>query len=284
MTRNGEFVSYNGSLLARDALKIPLDDRGFRYGDGIFETIRVIEGIPWHLDRHLRRVARGCEAIYLSIQDRMIEEAIREVLEANHVQNGLVRVSVSRSGGERGYTPRCRDAVVFVESLPVSPLRMMPPLRVVVSSYHRFSPSMVPTSVKVAQGLNATLAGIEAVEHGYDDALLLTSAGVVAELTSSCIFWRRGDRLFTPSSAAGAVDGIVRQLVSEDGHLCVEDGEFPLSHLLESEEAFSTNVTRIVQPIGSISPSLGGPAVTFQGTPSPALEQLYSRIIGGGAT
>lgn len=245
-------VLFNRGLFQADTPLFPASSRAARYGDGVFETVRVTRGslVWWEL--HKARLMAGAEALRLEVDIDLLEGDIGQLLRLNGVSQGGVRISVSRRGGERGYSPKSRLADTVVETFDMEPYHWREPLTVCLSSYRRPSGPVFPPGAKVAQGLTSTLAGVEAQESGFEDAILLSDKGCVSETTSGNIFWRKGERLYTPALECGIVNGVVRQQVMQQRADSVEVGSYPLDHLLSAEEVFKTNVVIGLRGIGSI--------------------------------
>jgi branched-chain amino acid aminotransferase len=256
-SKRGEKVIVNGSVSVSDHPQIFSTSRGFRYGDGVFETIRVFNGTPFQLNYHKVRLLEGAKALKLKVEIDVVEGAIFEIIKLNAVSCGFVRVAVSRAGGERGYRPNSRLVDIIVESEEARPYEHLAPISMMISSYRRPPSSVLPHGVKLAQGVTNTLAGIEAIEAGFNDAILLTTDDFVGEATSSNIFWRVKDQFYTPSLECGIIDGVMRRtlielILQKSGSKRVIENKFRLESLLQAEEAFLTNVIIGVQPIAKI--------------------------------
>lgn len=246
---------YNGRPFPADAPILRASSRGFRYGDGIFETVRIHNGRLFQWPLHRARLFRGAGALSLQLDITEIESGITDLLALNSVSTGLIRIAVARSGGERGYKPLSRSSEVIIETGDAPPFEWRPPVSVRISSYKRPTSEMLPAGIKVAQGLTSSLAGIEAIDTGFSDAILLTDDNSVSEATSSNLFWRTGDRIYTPSLECGIIAGVLRQFLCESSLITVIEGRFELGHLLGADEVFLTNVISGIQPIHEIAHS-----------------------------
>ena len=247
-----KIVLFNRSPFSADGPVLPASSRAARYGDALFETVRIVRGGPIWWELHRARLLAGADALRLEVDLDALEADIRIILHRNWVVTGLVRIAVSRAGGERGYKPRSRMSDTLLETIESDEIEWKEPLKVRISSYKRPAASALPPGCKLAQGLTSTLAGIEAQESGFEDAILLSEGGFVSEATSANLFWRRDSKLYTPSRECGIVDGIVRQRIIEQRSVEVEQGTYLLEHLLSAEEVFMTNVVIGVRSIGEI--------------------------------
>ena len=249
------FTCLNGSFVLAHRAAVAVADRGFRYGDGAFETIRVEKATPMHWDAHLYRLGEGLRAIHIDLELSTLEPYARKLLQKNEATEGFLRIAVSRGAGSRGYAP-------YPPGMP--PLWVMEwqpglstpsgPARLHVSRLHRIPPSCLPTAAKLAQGLNSTLAAMEAQQHGADEALQLATDGAIAEASSANIFWLSGGTLFTPSLDTGCLAGITRETVLRIAPLPTRIVHEGLGALERAEAVFLTNSRVGVWPVASLAP------------------------------
>ena len=223
-----------------DPSVIPIDDRGFLLGDGLFETVLFKAGKPVLWEAHMARLTRGCFAVDLPAPDaaRLAAEARRAVADRRLGNaRAAVRLTWTAGSGGRGLgrpetlTPR------LVASAASSP-RPDTPATVIVSTIRRNarSPS---AQLKSLNYLDNVLARREAERAGADEALLLNTAGHVACASAANLFWITGGRLHTPSLGCGVLDGIMRAQVIASAP--VEEVRANLDTLLQAEAAFLTN-------------------------------------------
>jgi branched-subunit amino acid aminotransferase/4-amino-4-deoxychorismate lyase len=250
-----KYVFLNGRQVPEADALISVQDRGFRYGDGVFETIPVHDGIPYLWEYHRERLAGGLEALRIACDLQDMREHTLLLLKANGVTEGLLRIQISRGSGSRGYLP----------SLPASPPtivietseRPAPPPDAVtlwLSAVERIPPRALPTRHKLAQGLGSILARMEARDHGYFDALQLGEGGSVAEAGSANIFWRKDGTLFTPSLASGALAGVTRRRIIELSPYPVREGIWAMAHLKGADDVILTNAALGVIAVKKLQP------------------------------
>jgi branched-chain amino acid aminotransferase/4-amino-4-deoxychorismate lyase len=219
---------------------IPIDDRGFLLGDGLFETVLFKAGQPVLWEAHMARLARGCQAIGLPSPDaeRLRSEARRAVAERRLGDaRAAVRLTWTAGSGGRGLgrpeplTPR------LVASAAAS-ARPDTSATVVVSSIRRNARS--PSARLKSLGyLDNVLARREAEAAGADEALLLNTAGHAACASAANLFWITEGRLYTPSLSCGVLDGVMRAEVIAAAP--VEEVRANLDSVLKAEAAFLTN-------------------------------------------
>jgi branched-chain amino acid aminotransferase len=191
-------VYLNGRFLPEQSAAISIHDRGFLYGDGLFEAIRVYDGKPFLWEDHIERFRLGCEILRISspLSPNELLVFSKEVLRRNQVANGLLRITLSRGPGSRGYSPKGADyptLLIAVFPPPELPLTY----RVIISATQL--PYSDPLAIfKVINKVRQVLARAEADDAGANEALLLDSRGFVVEGTTTNLFWVKEETVFTP--------------------------------------------------------------------------------------
>lgn len=271
-------VHINGRVSAPEDAKISVFDRGFLYGDSVYETIGTVYGRLFAARDHLDRLERSASRIGLRVPPRAeIERAIAETVAAAGNPESRVRVILTRGAGKLDLDPAAADDTQLI--VIVFPLG--PPTRemyekgveVAIVSVARNNPRAIDPAVKSGNYLNNILALGEARRRsGAYEAILCDADGSVAEGASSNIFAVVDGRVLTPPTEVGILDGITRAKVIG---LCqahdVPSAERRLSpfDLRNAEEAFITSATRGVLPVTRID----GRAVGT-GVPGPITRRL----------
>jgi aminodeoxychorismate lyase len=245
-------VFLNGQIVDEKQALVPLSDRGLLYGDGLFETIRVRDGNPRWWNRHLARLSDGAAflRIRLPFSGEELRAGVLELIKENAMPEAVLRVTLTRGVGPRGYSPKDATAPMLAMSLhPFAP----PPesMRLATSSFRVVAgDGLAP--FKTANKLCAVLARMDAERLGADEALLLNTDGAVAEAAANNVFWLEAGTICTPPLAAGALAGVARSCVLE---LCREQkwqAEERLAKpdvLLKAEGVFLTNSVAGVVPV-----------------------------------
>lgn len=198
---------------------VSIRDRGFLYGDGLFETMRVYAGRPFRWEQHLERLNRGADFLRIRVPFGVSEQRqfAGELFERNRLPDCVLRITLSRGLGQRGYSSRDANAPTFAMTLspaPPSDPGMPSRQRLVRSSV--CLPAENPLSAfKTTNKLPQIVARAEADAAGADEALLLNHRGEIVEGTASNLFWVEDDSVFTPGLASGALPGITRGVVFE---------------------------------------------------------------------
>jgi branched-chain amino acid aminotransferase len=212
-------IFLNGKLLPANEALVPVNDRGFTYGDGLFETMRVVQGRPFRLAQHLERMTRGAEflKIPLPFTPKEIQKFTAQLIEANALPEAALRVTLTRGAGERGYSPADAGAPTMVMSLhPLPPMPAAGHLQwSMITSSYQIPASGAISSFKTTSKILNVCARIEAAERGADEALLLNANGEVAETAGGNIFWVYKNTVCTVPTGRGVLPGITRAVVLE---------------------------------------------------------------------
>lgn len=244
-------------MVARDRALVSIDERGFRFGDGVFETIRIHDSIPFQWELHRRRMDGGLRRLRINPPREDLYDLSLALIHKNKVSSGILRISVSRGIGSRGYLPTMSSdspPTVVIETMP-APKPVDQPVKLYVSDSIRPDPRMMPIQAKLMQGVNSTLARMEANDHDCDDAILLNLSGYVCETSSANIFWIKEDTLYTPGMDSGILPGTVRDAVIRLSPYTVREGNFTLHDLYDATEVFITNTGLLCASVGAIEPA-----------------------------
>jgi len=245
--------------------RVSVLDHGFLYGDGIYETMRVYEGVVFMIEEHIRRLEHSAFHIGLNLPKSPdeIKVSIYETLEANGLKDAYLRLTVSRGAGPIGLDPSlCPNPTYFIlaEDLKPYPRRFYDEgISAVITKTRRNLKEAINPRIKSLNFLNNILAKIEAIKARADEALMLNHMGHLAEGTVSNIFFvkrENGHRsLCTPSLDCGILEGITRNIVIElarRNDMKLIEGEFTPEDLLSAEEVFLTSTIMEVMPVGKV--------------------------------
>lgn len=259
--------SINGKIVSEDEAKVSVLDRGFLYGDGIFEGIKMYNGYIFKLKEHMDRLYESARLIGLEI-DISEEEFTADILKTAAVaeeSSAYVRVTVSRCGNLGLHT--LLDTITITRSIVVIPLNYQTTeaydkgLHLINVSRTRIPEVSLPMKAKTLGYLNNILAVNEAKKNGADDALLYNIEGYVAESTGSNIFYIKGNDLVTPAVNAGILIGVTRncviELAKKNGFNVVEK-LFKENELIEADEVFLTGTAMELMPVYKINNNLIG--------------------------
>jgi branched-chain amino acid aminotransferase len=271
-----------GRLVPKDEAKVSVYDHGLLYGDGVFEGLRSYGGKVFRLREHVDRLWNSAKAIWLSIPmtPEAMCDAINETVRANSIQDGYVRVVVTRGAGTLGLDPnKCSDpqVIIIADKIALYPPELYEKgLEIVTVSVMRTHPAALNPRIKSLNYLNNILAKIEGLQAGCIEALMLNHKGEVAECTGDNIFTVRGGVLQTPPNDAGILEGVTRQAVIElAGAADIEVREIPLTKhdIYIADECFLTGTAAEVVPVVKVDSRTIG-----SGQPGPITRDLKQRF------
>ena len=207
-------IYLDGQFYDKENAKISVFDHGLLYGDGVFEGIRFYHGRVFRLEEHIARLFDSAKAICLKIpQDKAaVTAAVLETIRQNALQDGYVRLVVTRGPGDLGLNPAlCPKATVFIiaSKITLYPDEMYRNgLTVATCATRRIPHGALSPMVKSLNYLNNVLAKIEAQQSGAGEGLMLNEQGYVAECTGDNVFIVKNGAIFTPPISSGALAGI----------------------------------------------------------------------------
>lgn len=276
-----QVVMINGQLVPPKEASVSVFDRGFLYGDSVFETLRTYNGVPFRMDLHMERLAWSAERVLIPLPVTLeslaleIEAAVR----AADNPDSYVRVVVTRGTA---------DTLGLDPALSIHPTRVVlvgplhPPhqeayqngVSVITYRTARVSDQTVASGAKVGNYLVAVLAMHEAKQKGAVEALILDGVGRVLEGATSNVFAVRSGTLATPPLDLGILPGITRRVVMELAvqlGLVVHEQPIGLAELLDAEEVFISSSIREVLPVVAVDERK-----IAQGTPGQITQRLMA--------
>ena len=254
-------VYINGKFYSEKNSKISVFDHGLLYGDGVFEGIRAYHGRVFKLKEHIDRLFYSAKAILLNIpmSKQQLMDATVETCRKNNLNDGYVRLVVTRGAGTLGLNPnRCSNpqVIIIADTIQLYPASLYKKgMEIVTVATTRNHHNAVNPAIKSLNYLNNILAKIEANTAGYEEAIMLNSEGYVAECTGDNLFIIKDNQMFTPSLSAGALHGITRQTsIDLVGELGVPTSEPNLTRydLYNADECFLTGTGAEIVPVVKI--------------------------------
>ncbi len=245
-------VYVNGKIVDHDKAFISVFDRGFLYGDALFETMRGYAGGIFRLNGHLRRLYSSMKSLKIRqpLADKEAGKVIYELLKINGLSGGgaRVRMTVSRGLSEDGGIDISKsgpsNAVITAGAYtPIADKHYENGVMLNIAGARRNSQSIL-CNFKVVNCLESILAKKDALPLGFFDTVFLNESGYVCEASASNIFMITGNTLATPSLGCGILPGITRKVVLELSPYAgvgVKEGEFSESELKNADEVFITN-------------------------------------------
>lgn len=235
---------FNNKIIDLDELKISPFDRGFMYGDGVFESLRTYNGKPFLLDEHLNRLEKDAKTIGIKIPltKEKLEAAILKLIKVNEYKESYIKIIVTRGiAAQHGLSIKNiikPNLIILVTELKDLPKKDW---IIKISSVIKYKTPI--SHIKSLNYLENILAKKEAEEAGADEAILLSPEGYVAEGTISNIFITKKGALYTPPLSLGILPGITRNLIIQTAKkqgIKVKERFFTVNDLKKADEVFLT--------------------------------------------
>lgn len=275
-------VYINGSLVPGAEARVSVFDHGFLYGYALFETMRAYNGKIFLADRHLERLGHAAEVVGLDIAGIDLLRACRETLEANHLKEARIRLTVTNGASDVLpwiNSPLEKNVVVAAQPYhPISSEKYEQGYRVKIASLKRCAQSLI-SSLKSTNYLINVMARMEAVREGLDEALLLNEGGIIVEGSVSNVFFVSGSELLTAPLESGVLPGVTRGLVTElagelDINVVQKGMRFP--EIPCCSEAFITASTIEIVPVVEIVDQSGEKLTVGNGRPGATTRKLMA--------
>lgn len=243
------YINFNGFLYEENEKLFTIKNRGWRYGDGLFETIRVIDGKPCHLEDHFLRLKKGMEILKMQpnkVSYDDLKNQILKLLEKNRIKKGgRVRLTVYRSG-DGLYTPENEGKSYVIEANSLDSNQfVLNEKGLTIDIYNEIRRERnILSQIKTTNNIPHVLSAIYKKEKGFDDCIILNEQGRIVEAISSNIFLYKNNNLYTPSLDEGCMDGVMRKQIiklAEELNINVSQGIINGSMLLQADELFLTN-------------------------------------------
>lgn len=284
----------DGKLVDWEDATVHVLTHALHYGTGVFEGIRAYEtpkgpGV-FRLTDHMKRLFRSAQVYMMDIPYSLEEmvQAAKDTVRASGLKACYVRPIVYRGYGEMGLNPLNAPINVTVGVWPWGTYLgddcLENGARLIISSWRRPDPNVLPTGAKATgQYINSGLAKVEAIKGGYDDALMLSPEGTMAEGSGENLFIIRDTTLITPPESAGILMGVTRSSVITIAHDLgyeVLERKFVRSDIYTADEAFLTGTAAEVTPIREVDDRPIGSGT--RGPVTKEIQQTYFSAVKGG--
>lgn len=279
-------VYINGSLVPKEEATVSVYDHGLLYGDGVFEGIRIYAGKVFLLNDHIDRLYESANAIRLDIDGdagmsrAAMADAVNETVAANGIEDGYVRLVVTRGAGYLGLDPRRTSSpqvIIIADTIELYPQDIYDNgMHLVTATTIRNHPGALSPRIKSLNYLNNILAKIEGTDAGSPEALMLNHKGEVAECTGDNIFVVRNGAIKTPSTDSGILEGITRNTViklAREADYTLTECALVRHDIYVAEECFLTGSAAEIVPVVSLDGRVIG-----NGKPGPVTKDLWERF------
>ena len=255
-------VNVDGVVSPMAEATVPVLDRGFLYGDSVYEVFRTEDGVPLFLDDHFDRLENSARLIQMRISQtrgKLVEEICRTVAAANAQKNDrlAVRFQITRGEGPLDLAPPTNLAtryVLIVKEVPAWRAELYAKgIRMAITAVRRNPVNALDPNIKGGNYLNNILALSEARAAGADDAVMLTREGYVAEASNSNVWFLINDELRTPSrgNLRGLTKMHVHKALNCEG-IATQETDIHVDEVAHATECFVTSATRDVMPCASL--------------------------------
>jgi branched-chain amino acid aminotransferase len=254
---NPLFINFNGEILPADTKLITPGNRAFKYGDGLFESMRMIKGQLKFADLHADRLQRGMRSLkiedYSQIDAWFLKEKANDLSRLNKSKNGRLRLTVYRDAGGL-YTPSQNKMGYCFEFQPMDENRYLLNTKgLLVDVFTELcKPCNYLSNIKTCNSLVYVMAGLYKTQNNLDDVFLLNQDGFLCEASSSNVFVWYKNKLYTPALSEGCVEGVMRQVVinmAKKMNIAVAEVRLNPEILYEADEVFLTNASRGIQSV-----------------------------------
>lgn len=254
-------INVNGDIVSPEDAKVSIFDRGFLYGDSIYEVTHTYNKIPFLLEEHLKRLEISAAGVFMPLEfDRQfLRNEVNRTCQALDLPRQYIRIIITRGEGEIGLDPalsKKQNFFIITKELPEYPKSWYEKgLSVIVAKVVRNPKKSIDPNIKSGNYLNNVMAMRQAKEAGADDAVMLNHKGQVTECTTSNIWVVQGDKILTPPIQAGLLGGITRKTLLQIGQkagLHIQESNLTADSLQQADECFLTSSTKEIVPITKI--------------------------------
>jgi D-alanine transaminase len=279
--KNMDFALLNGSIIKRSDAKVDIEDRGYQFGDGVYEVIRIYNGKMFTIDEHLKRFLKSAESIGISIPFRSLQlkEMLEELLIKNNLETGNIYMQVTRGSAPRNHVFPTGDVVPTLVAYTIKGVRPLDSLKSGVKAIITEDIRWLRCDIKSLNLLGNLLAKQKASEQGCFEAIQYRGDDVT-EGSSSNIFIVKNGTVITHESNHLILKGITKDVILDlcvKNNIPVQERTFSLTELEEAEEVFLSSTTAEVMPVVEINGKkvhLGIPGPTTQ-----KLQELFEKEI-----
>ena len=251
------YINFNDEIVPADTKLLPVANRSFRYGDGLFESMRLMKGQLKFADLHADRLLRGMKALKIDGYSQMdawfLKDRVEDLARRNKIRHGRLRLTVYRDA-EGLYTPSQNKMGWCLELQPLEEPRYLLNSKGLIMDIFTELPKATNylSNIKTCNSLIYVMAALYKEQNRLDDVFLLNQNGFLCEASSSNIFIWYQNHLYTPALSEGCVEGVMRQVIiniAKENEIPVTEAQISPEILYEADEVFLTNATRGIQTV-----------------------------------
>ncbi|MFH1776461.1 MAG: aminodeoxychorismate lyase [Candidatus Omnitrophota bacterium] len=257
----GYIFFLNGRFVPEEQAKVSVLERGFLYGDGVFETMRSYQGKIFRIDEHLSRLKDALDKLMITPSDDIsqLKKNTFEVLHRNKLSEAYMRINITRGlfmqPQEKTSKHIATMLILIRKFIPYPDKCYRQGIRAIIATTRQNENSPL-ANIKSLNYLNNLMAKTEALRRGAQEAIMLNSKGLVCEGAISNIFIVKGKDLYTPAITTGCLNGITRNTVIEIARrkqILVKETDISIEQLSGADEIFITNSLMEVMPVVEIN-------------------------------
>src|ERR1700761_3203275 len=249
------YIDFNGEIIEADSKLLAVSNRGFKYGDGLFESMRMLNGHLKFADLHADRLQRGMKALKIDGYSQMdawfLKDKTEQLAIRHKAKHGRFRLTVYRDA-EGFYAPSQNNAGYCLEFIPNDdPKYLLNEKGLIVDIFTDIpKPLNYLSNIKTCNALTYVMAGLYKTQNNLDEVFLVNQNGFLCEAGSSNIFVWYQNHLYTPAISEGCVEGVMRQVVINIAlkkNIPITEAQINPEILYEADEVFVTNASRGIQ-------------------------------------
>ncbi len=246
------YVLINQKLVDESQALISVKERACRFGDGIFETFKIVSGIIYDYESHFARIKRGLKALEISAKINNLQTDSYQLIKKNQIKDGILRISISRGIGSMGYLPKDNILPLIIIETISEARYPSGEITLGISKIKAPKRPRILQNCKTMQGLNYVLAKINAKKSGHFDDVILSESRYISECSSTNIFWVKNGKIFTPQSSCDILLGTTREKIIKKFPLKINLVKARLASLCGADEIFLTNSNFLVLPVDKL--------------------------------
>lgn len=249
------YINFNGEILPADSKLLSVSNRSFKYGDGLFESMRMLKGELKFADQHADRLQRGMKALkmdgYSQMDAYFLKEKAEQLAVRNKSKHGRLRLTVYRDAGGF-YAPTQNKVGYCMEFVPADePRYFLNEKGLIIDVFTDLAkPLNFLSNIKTCNSLTYVMAGLFKTQNNLDEVFLLNQNGFLCEASSANVFVSYQNQLYTPALSEGCVEGVMRQVVidiAKNNNIPITEAQINPEILYEADEVFVTNASKGIQ-------------------------------------
>lgn len=238
-----KYLLKNHRFILEKQAQIAINERGFLFGDGVFETCKIYNGKIYNFKSHQARLQASLQALQIFYDIKNLEENSLKLIKKNKIKNGILRISITRGIGSIGYLPTSTKPLTIIQTLKNRPI----PKKISLTISPLKKPSL---NHKTHNALPYILNKLYAQQNQCFDAIMLAAENYISETSSANIFWVKNNKIYTSSLECDIVIGTIRSRLL--ALTKITEKKAKLSELENADEIFLTNAASLVIPVDTL--------------------------------